>query len=95
MAKAKKEPEAEAQVHVAETAGTVPQPTPPSVDLQDLAMAINLIGIAVERGAFKPNELTTVGATHDKISVFLQFQAEQQAAAKAAADAVTGENKDG
>lgn len=90
MAKAKETKVAEeAAPEVAEVA--TPQP---AIDLQDLAVALNLINVAIERGTYKPNELKTVGETYEKISIFLQFQAEQQAAAKAAAEQLTAQPGD-
>lgn len=57
----------------------------PSLDLQDLAMVLNLLNASIKRGAFEPNELTTVGNVYSKLEGFLQYQAQMQAAAQAAA----------
>lgn len=46
----------------------------PSVTLQDLSMAARIIDLAVERGAFKGNEASTVGTCRDRIVAFLQAQ---------------------
>lgn len=58
----------------------------PSLDLKDLAVSLKLLDAAVQRGAFKTNELVTVGENYEKISKFLQYQAKQQQAAKDAAE---------
>ena len=57
-----------------------------SLDLKDLAVSLKLLDAAVQRGAFKTNELVTVGENYEKISKFLQYQAKQQQAAKDAAE---------
>jgi hypothetical protein len=36
--------------------------------IQDLAMAVNLIDAAVERGAFKGNEIYNVGQLREKLA---------------------------
>jgi hypothetical protein len=54
-----------------------------SFGINDLRTMLNLINVFVARGAIKPNELTTVGELHDKLSNFL---ATADAAAKAAAE---------
>lgn len=46
----------------------------PGVTLQDLAMAVRIIDLAVERGGFKGNEASTVGVCRDRIAAFLQSQ---------------------
>lgn len=55
----------------------------PSFGISDLRTMLNLINVFVARGAIKPNELTTVGELHDKLTNFL---ASADAAAKAAAE---------
>lgn len=52
----------------------------PSVTLQDLSMAARIIDLAVERGAFKGNEASTVGTCRDRIVAFLQAQQPAQPA---------------
>lgn len=66
----------------------------PSIDLQDLALALNLINVAIKRGAYEPNELATVGQTHTKLDEFLKHQAwlqQQTANAKAQTASAQGE----
>lgn len=51
-----------------------------TLNVKDIAQALNLIDVAASRAAFKPEEFSTVGATRDKIIAFLQaMQAQQQA----------------
>jgi hypothetical protein len=44
----------------------------PQITLTDLQNALRIIDAAAERGAFKGNELTSVGAVRDKLDLFLQ-----------------------
>jgi hypothetical protein len=45
----------------------------PAADLSvnDLAALKSIIDVASARGAFKPNEMTTIGQVYDKLSAFL------------------------
>jgi len=54
----------------------------PTLDLQDLAKVLNLLNIAIKRGAYEPNELANVGTTYSKLEAFLKYQAQVQAAQK-------------
>lgn len=66
-----------------EDATIVPeQPVAPTLDLQDLAMALNLINVAIKRGTYETAELRGVLDVFEKLEVFLKFQAESQAAAQ-------------
>ncbi len=49
------------------------QETQPAADLSvnDLAALKSIIDVASARGAFKPNEMTTIGQVYDKLSAFL------------------------
>lgn len=60
----------------------------PSVSLQDLAMVLNVLNVAIKRGAYEPNELATVGQVYGKLEAFLQAQA-QAAEGQASADEPT------
>lgn len=53
----------------------------PDLNLNDLASIRNLIDVVTQRGAFKANELSSVGVLYDKINAFLEAAA---AAAQAA-----------
>lgn len=49
--------------------------------IQDLAITVNLIDAAVERGAFKGNEIYNVGQLREKLaSVVIEAQRVQEAA---------------
>jgi len=43
----------------------------PQLAFTDLASIRSIIEAAIQRGAFKPNELTYVGAAYDKLAAFL------------------------
>jgi hypothetical protein len=44
----------------------------PELNLNDLAAIRNLIEVVTQRGAFKANELSSVGVLFDKINAFLE-----------------------
>ena len=104
MANSKKT-EAEAvteEVETAEAPAEAPaEGTPPeSIGLQDLQLLAQIVDLASQRGAFRGNELTQVGAVFDKLSTFLNYVNEQNQAeegaeesteAPATEDAPTGE----
>tara|TARA_B110000503_G_scaffold24454_2_gene38588 strand:- start:2541 stop:2777 length:237 start_codon:yes stop_codon:yes gene_type:complete len=46
--------------------------------VQDLAALKQIIDVASQRGAFKPNEMTVVGATYTKLEQFLAAVQAQQ-----------------
>lgn len=51
------------------------------LSITDLAVLKNVIDIAASRGAFKANEMKSVGEVYDKLTAFLQLvvaQAEAQ-----------------
>ena len=48
--------------------------------VQDLASLKQIIDVASQRGAFKPNEMTVVGNTYSKLEAFLGEIQKQQAA---------------
>lgn len=50
----------------------------PSLSLNDLASIRNLIEVVTQRGAFKANELSSVGVLFDKLNVFLEASLEKQ-----------------
>jgi hypothetical protein len=51
---------------------------PPGLDLQDLALMLNLINISIKRGTFETSELREVLDVFDKLQKFLQFQVKLQ-----------------
>jgi len=65
------------------TEAVVDQPTPeqqqgPELTVQDLNAIKQIIDVASQRGAFKPNEMMTVGQTYNKLEAFLNAVASQQ-----------------
>lgn len=63
----------------------------PDLTIQDLTAMKSVIDVASQRGAFKPNEMTTVGTLYTKLEAFLNAVAEQQAAAAEAQGAAQSE----
>lgn len=59
--------------------GIAPQQDP-SLSLEELATLLQIVDLAVSRGAFRGNEVSKVGAVFDKLNNFLgAVQAAQQA----------------
>ena len=50
----------------------------PSLGVQDLQNAAQIIDIAMSRGAFRANEAAQVGAVYNKIETFIKTVADQQ-----------------
>ena len=71
----KKEAVAEAVEEVAQTEASEDT----SISLNDLQVLANIVDLATQRGAFRGNELTQVGAVFDKLSTFLAQVAAAQA----------------
>jgi hypothetical protein len=44
----------------------------PQITLVDLQNILRIIDVSAERGAFKGNELTSVGGVRDKLAAFLE-----------------------
>lgn len=84
MAKAKETADASVEGEAKVEAQAAPEaPQAPGLDLNDLAMILNLLNQSVKRGVWETNELRTVLDSYEKLEAFLQFQAQLQAAAKA------------
>ena len=49
--------------------------TPPNLNIGDLQSIIKIIDACSERGAFKGNEMTSVGAVRDRIAAFAEANA--------------------
>ena len=47
-------------------------PEAPNLALSDLALLLNLVRAAAERGAIKAEEMSAVGAVYEKLFKFLQ-----------------------
>ena len=52
----------------------------PDLTVQDLQALKSIIDVASQRGAFKPNEMMTVGQTYAKLETFLNAVAQSQPA---------------
>lgn len=61
------------------------------ITIADLALLKNLVDVACTRGAFKAEEMSTVGQVYDKLTAFLTQIVEQT---KDAADAQPGDKDD-
>lgn len=75
MSEETKAPEAEA---TAQQPAQQPEAQGPDLTVQDLQALKNIIDVASQRGAFKPNEMVTVGQTYGKLEQFLAAVAAQQ-----------------
>ena len=53
--------------------------TPDSIGLADLQILAQIVDLSTQRGAFRGNELTQVGAVYDKLTTFLNYVAEANA----------------
>ncbi len=54
------------------------QEKPVDLNLNDLAAMRNILEVVTQRGAFKANELTSVGTLFDKLNSFLAAAQAQQ-----------------
>ena len=50
----------------------------PDLTVQDLQNIKSIIDVASQRGAFKPNEMMTIGQTYTKLELFLEAVAKSQ-----------------
>lgn len=55
----------------------------PKISISELAIVANLIDLAVQRGAYKINEIKQVGEIYEKLASFVKYVAEQQAKERA------------
>jgi hypothetical protein len=61
------------------TQEAAPAAQQPELTVQDLSAIKAIIDVASQRGAFKPNEMVTVGQTYTRLENFLiAIQAQQQ-----------------
>lgn len=74
------------QVEKTQPEVTEPQAQPaeqqqgPDLTVQDLNALKTIIDVASQRGAFKPNEMVTVGQAYNKLEAFLDAVTKQQPA---------------
>lgn len=71
-----------------------------NLHIHDLTNCLNIIDTAAQRGAFRGNELSAVGAVRDKLALFLEQTVPQESAdveseepSSAKTDEVVTENK--
>lgn len=72
MAAAKSKTKAKTTAASSEPTVTPEASETPQITLVDLQNALRIIDVASERGAFRGNELTSVGSVRDKLSAFLE-----------------------
>jgi hypothetical protein len=46
--------------------------TQANINIQDIAFLLNIVDVASRRGAFRAEEMSSVGAVYDKVSAFLK-----------------------
>lgn len=68
-----------------------PNAAPVSLSLQELGTLLQIVDLAVQRGAFRGNEASQVGAVFDRLNAFLSQVQEQQEAARAAEEEANAE----
>jgi hypothetical protein len=73
-----------------------PASSTPEITIPDLVNAYNIIKVAIERAAFKAEEVGDVGAVFNKFGAFLKAAEEQQKAQeKAATEAEASDDNKG
>lgn len=65
--------------------------TTPSLNLSDIRMSVEIIALCAQRGAFKAEELSTVGTVYDRLTAFLAAGEQSQAAENPVPDTDTKE----
>jgi len=71
------------QAQTAEAPATEAQEQNFDLTVQDLGALKNIIDVAAQRGAFKPNEMQAVGTVYNKLSGFLDAVSKQGGKANA------------
>lgn len=61
-----------------DVAPEAPAQQAPDLTVQDLQNLKSIIDVASQRGAFKPNEMMTVGQTYSKLEMFLEAVSKAQ-----------------
>jgi hypothetical protein len=56
---------------------TQDEPTAPDVNIGDFRAMLQIIDVASQRGAFKGEELTSVGTVRDRLNAFVQYHTPQ------------------
>jgi len=55
-----------------ESAAAAEPAAKPSITLQDIASVVDILQVCTNRGAWRVNELTTVGQLYDRLTSFLE-----------------------
>jgi hypothetical protein len=71
----------EQNVDQAQTQEAQPETAAPDLNISDLVAIRNIIDVASQRGAFKANELESVGKTYNKLAGFLDSVTKQKESA--------------
>jgi hypothetical protein len=71
----------EQKVDQAQTPEAPPETAAPDLNINDLVAIRNIIDVASQRGAFKANELESVGKTYNKLAGFLDAVTKQKESA--------------
>lgn len=79
MAKAAVKPAVEQSESVTQPQEEQSNIVPESINLQDLAVLLQIVDLATQRGAFRGTELSQVGSVFDKLNAFLNYVQTQQA----------------
>jgi len=69
----------ESEAQKADTTANPVENSGPELTVQDLAAIKQIIDVASSRGAFKPNEMMTIGQVYTKLETFLNAVQPQQA----------------
>lgn len=67
-----------------QTTTTTEEPQTVGVSLNDIALAVRIIDLAAERGAFKGVDMTAVGTCRDRLAAFVTANAPKAETAEAA-----------
>ena len=67
------------EVKEAEATETTTTAAAPELTVNDLSALKQIIDVASQRGAFKPNEMVSVGTIYNKLEIFLSAVQAQQA----------------
>lgn len=91
MSKSKKtETPKEEVIETVDTAETEETREPVSLTVADLQAQSRVFELAVQRGAFRSHELTTVGGVFDKLNAFLAYVASTSKEAADSAEVAAG-----
>jgi len=63
------------EVNTQEAPATEPENNEPQISLADFSAALQVIDVCTQRGAFRGEELSSVGQLRDRINTFVQHHA--------------------